>query len=215
MVMRSGVLMLLLGVPFFCQAQDVMTEGELFFGRGVEPRRKTVDVTVGTTFPVSHPGLKEFWMQGPAGGVCFLFKASETTRLGLGGEASLFSFRLGAFARAFPQADIQESLIATVYLYIALRHDLMPRARLSPFVGAEIGVIRSTGAEYKPVIDDVRRTYYDIPNIARLAGSVSLGVDYFIFKVIALQMQARVAYVLNDPNIGMLVSTQAGFKFAL
>ncbi|MBP1691990.1 MAG: hypothetical protein H6Q32_1342, partial [Bacteroidetes bacterium] len=176
---------------------------------------KTVDVTFGITFPLSHTGLKEFWMQGPSGNVCFLFKASETTRLGIGGEAALFSFRRGTFQLTFPEAELQESVLSTVHLYIALRHYLMPRARMSPFFGAELGVLRSTGAEYKPVIDGVRRTYYDIPDIARLTGSVSAGLDYYIFRLISLQVQGRAVFVANDPNIGTLFTAHAGFKFAL
>lgn len=215
MTMRSLVLLVLLGMPVFCHAQDTLNADDRFFGRGFEPRGKTVDVTLGATFPISHAGLKEFWMLGPSGGVCFLFKATEQMRLGIGGEASLFSFRRGTFQRAFPEAEIQESLLSTVYLYIALRHYMAPRDRLSPFVGAEIGVLRSTGAEYKPVIDGVRRTYYDVPDIARLTGSVSAGLDYYIFRVIAVQVQGRAVYVVNDPNIGVLLTAHAGLKFAM
>jgi hypothetical protein len=215
MTKRSVLFLTLWMVPLLSLAQSTLTSDEQFFGLGVEPRKKTVDVMFGTTLPVSHQGLKEFWMQGPAGDVCFLFRASEHMRLGLGLQASLFSFRLGAFAQAFPEAEKQISNLSTVYIYIALRHYMNPRERFSPFVGAQIGILRSTGVEYKAVIDGVRRIYYDIPDISRLAGAVSAGADYFIFRFIALQLQGQAVYVLNDPNIGILISVQAGLKFVL
>jgi hypothetical protein len=209
------LLMAALGVSLVCRAQSVPTEAERFFGAGFEPRAKTVDVTFGLTVPASHQGLKEFWMQGPSGSVCFLFKATESLRLGVGGEAALFSFRRGTFQQTFPEAELQETVLSTVHLYIALRHYLMPRARMSPFFGAELGVLRSTGAEYKHVVDGVRRTYYDIPDIARLTGSLSAGIDYFIFRFISVQIQGRVAFVVHDPNIGTLLTAHGGFKFVL
>jgi hypothetical protein len=215
MTRKSVLLLTLWMVPVVCVAQSTLTSDEEFFGRDVEPRRKTVDVTFGTTFPASHQGMKEFWMQGPAGNVCFLFKTNERTRFGLGLEASLYSFRIGTFVMTFPGVEKQISNLSTLYLYIALRHYGFPRERFSPFIGAELGVLRSTGVEYKAVVDGVRKTYYDIPGIARMAGSVSTGLDFYVYQLIALQLQGRATYVLNDPNIGLLVSAQAGLKYVL
>jgi hypothetical protein len=179
------------------------------------PRDKTIEVVGGITLPLSHAGLTDFWLRGPSLGATFLVRANYNIKFGVGGEAALFSFRRGAFALAYPGIVTQARNLATVYLYIAVRNYLKPSVRMTPFIGAEIGVLRTTGAEYKDFVAGVRNTYYEIPGMSHLASSVSAGVDYYIFRRTALQIHGRALYVFNDPNTGLLFTVHAGVKIAL
>jgi hypothetical protein len=179
------------------------------------PRDRTVEFTGGVTVPLSHQALKEFWTRGPSAGVLFLGRATSYVKFGIGGEASLFSFRRGMFALAYPGVTTQAKNLATVYLYLALRNYLKPGLRMSPYVGLDVGVLRVTGAEYKEIINGVRATYYEIPGMSRLAGSVSLGGDYYLSRRVALLLQSRALYVFNDPNTGFLLSAHAGVRLTL
>jgi hypothetical protein len=179
------------------------------------PRDRTVEITGGVTVPLSHEALKQFWTRGPSAEILFLGRASYNVKFGIGGEVSLLSFRRGIFALAYPDVATQVKHLATVYLYLAIRSYLKPGLRLSPYVGFDVGVLRVTGAEYKEIINGVRFTYYDIPGISRLAGSVSLGGDYYLSRRIALLVHGRAMHVFNDPNVGFLLSFHAGVKFTI
>ncbi len=212
---RPLLLTILLCVQVAGFAQDSAKVHEQRFRVLYSPRNKSIEITGGATFPMSHSALTDFWTRGPSGGACFLFRANDVMRVGVGAEVALFSFRRGAFAEAFPGVPVQVSNLTTVHIFLAVRNYLRPSVRLSPFFGAEAGVLRVTGAEYKEIIGGVRHTYYEIPGMSHLTGSVSAGLDYYISRRVALQMQGRAIFVINDPETGLLLTAHAGMKFAL
>lgn len=210
----------LLLIVFLCMqvagfAQESAKVQEKGFHLLYSPRDKTIEITGGATFPMSHSALTDFWTRGPSGGACFLFRANDVMRVGVGAEVAYFSFRRGAFAEAYPGVPLQVSHLTTVHIFLAVRNYLRPGLRLSPFFGAEVGVLRVTGAEYKEIIGGVRHTYYEIPGMSHLTGSVSAGLDFYISRRVALQLQGRAVYVVNDPETGLLLTAHAGVKFAL
>ncbi len=213
--LRPILLIVLVGVPLWGVAQPVSQDQEPVPRIVYSPRDRTLEISGGMTLPLSHAGLKEFWLRGPSVGVGFLFRANDLIRYGIGGEVAQFSFRRGAFAERFPDVIQQVTHLTGVYLFLALRNYLRPGLRMSPFIGAEVGILRMTGAEYKAVINGVRRTYYEIPAMSHLAASVSAGLDYYVSRTIALQVQGRVMYVFNDPDTGLLVAIHAGVRFSL
>ena len=213
---RKILTLVILLIPAIAlQAQTTAGGKSDIFRTLYAPRDRTVEITGGVTVPLSHLALKQFWTRGPSAGVLFLGRATYNVKFGIGGEASLFSFRRGMFALAYPGVTTQAKDLATVYVYLAIRNYLNPGLRLSPYVGLDVGVLRVTGAEYKEIINDVRFTYYDIPGMSRLAGSVSMGGDYFLSRRIALLLHGRAMYVVNDPNVGFLLSFHAGVNFTL
>lgn len=213
--LKSILLIVMLGLPLCGVAQLSREDREEIPRIVYSPRDRTLEITGGMTVPLSHAGLKEFWMRGPSGGVEFLFRANDLVRFGVGSEVALFSFRRGAFAEKFPDVIPQVTHLTGVYLFLAVRNYVRPGLRMSPFFGAEVGVLRMTGAEYKAILNGVRRTYYEIPAMSHLAGSVSAGLDYYVSRTIALQVQGRAMYVFNDPDTGLLVTTHAGVRFSL
>jgi len=212
---RRSLLIMLLVAPVAVFAQDSIRVHEEGFHLLYAPRDKTIEITGGATFPMSHAALTDFWMRGPSLNTCFLFKANAVIRFGVGAEVAQFSFRRGAFAEAFPGVAVQVKHLTTVHIFLAVRNYLRPSVRMSPFFGAEVGVFRATGAEYKEVINGVRHTYYEIPGMSHLAGAVLAGIDYYVSRRIAVQLQCRAVYVVNDPDTGMLLTAHAGMKFTL
>jgi|WetSurMetagenome_2_1015567.scaffolds.fasta_scaffold64064_3 hypothetical protein len=216
MVRTPGQLLLivLLCVPVAGLSQDSAKVQEDAFRLLYAPRDRTIELTVGITFPMSHAALTSFWLRGPSMGACFLFKANDVIRFGVGAEVDYFSFRRGTFQETFPGVPLQVQHLATVHVYLAVRNYLRPSLRMTPFFGAEIGVLRVTGAEYKIISGGVRHTYYEIPGMSHLAGGVSAGLDYYVNRQVAVQLQGRAVYVFNDPDTGILVTAHAGVKFA-
>lgn len=207
------IMMMGLAAPGY--AQTSTSEQKEIYRLTYSPRDRTIEFTGGATLPMSHAALTEFWMQGPSLRICGMIKANERTRVGLGVEAAHLSFRRGTFAATYPGVPVQTKHLSSVYIFLGVRNYLRPSVRLTPFIGAEIGVLRWTGAEYKEVIDGVRYTYYEIPGMAHLAGSVSAGVDYFVFRRVALQFDGRALFVLNNAETGLLLTSHIGLKYAL
>jgi len=212
---RQFLLIMLVCAPVAGFAQDSPRVHEEGFHLLYAPRDKTIEITGGATFPMSHSALTDFWMRGPSLSTCFLFKANDGIRFGVGAEVAHLSFRRGAFEVAFPGVPLQVKHLTTVHIFLAVRNYLRPSVRLSPFFGAEVGVLRVTGAEYKAVIGGVRHTYYEIPGMSHLAGAVVAGIDYYVSRRIAVQLQGRAVYVVNDPETGILLTAHAGMKFTL
>jgi outer membrane protein W len=82
-------------------------------------------------------------------------------------------------------------------------------------VGAQVGFARLTGAEQKAVVNGVLITYYEIPGTAHLTLGASAGMDYYVSRRIAVQLDLRGMYMNNDPDLGIAVSVQLGAKFSL
>jgi hypothetical protein len=217
MVRRFSTLLIVffLGAQVLCYSQAATGANRPQTVRQYPLRDKTFELMGGMTFPMSHSGLTSFWMRGPSVAAALYFKANDRIRIGAGFEAAVFSFRRGTFAQSYPGVAVQARDLASTYLYIAARNYLQPRWTITPFFGGEIGVVRLSGAEYKEIVNGVRRTYYEIPGIAHLAASGSAGLDFYLARFVALQVVGRVMYVVHDPDMGVLMAVYAGLKFAL
>lgn len=187
---------------------------ESIFRLVYSPRDKTIEILGGMTLPLSHDGITDFWLRGPAVNVCLMVPATGNFRVGIGVEAALFSFRRGAFTQRYTGVTPEAKDLGLLHVYLAFRNYIRPGLRFSPYIGAEVGFARLTGAEQKEVINGVLTTYYDIPGIARLTFGASAGIDYYISRRIALQLDIRGMYMNNDPDLGIAASVQLGAKFS-
>ena len=71
-----------------------------------------------------------------------------------------------------------------VNVFLSMRRYFQPTLRTSPFVGAEVGFTRISGAEYKEIVNGVRVTYYEIPGALRLTASAVLGLDHYLSRTV-------------------------------
>jgi hypothetical protein len=179
------------------------------------PRERTIEIWGGMSHPFNHRAFKRYWMRGPAGGFAMYFRASDHVKIGFGAEASLFSFRAGNFQVWNPTVPVQVKDIVALNVFLSMRRYFQPALRTSPFIGVEVGFTRITGAEYKDVIDAVRVTYYDVPGSFRLTASGCVGIDHYLSRRLAIQAEAHLTYLHNDPNLGLFIGGRAGLKFTL
>jgi hypothetical protein len=211
----ASLIVLLLGAHVMCYSQTATGASRPLLNRTIPVRDQTFEIMGGMTFPMSHNGITSFWLRGPSVGAAVYFKATDRVRIGAGLATAVFSFRRGAFAQTYPNVTVQARDLVSIYLYIASRSYLQPRWRVTPFFGGEIGVVRCSGVEYKGFVNGVRRTYYEIPGMAHLAASGSAGLDFYFARYVAVQVEGRAMYVVNDPDTGVLIAVHAGLKFAL
>jgi hypothetical protein len=179
------------------------------------PRQRTLEVWGGIGHPFNYGSFKRFWMRGPAAGFALYLRATDEVKIGFGSEATLFSFREGNFAKYYPTVPAQVKDIAALNVFLALRRYFRPAMRWSPWIGGEVGFTRISGAEYKEIVNAVRVTYYEVPAAYRLTGTLTTGVDYFVSRRIAVQMEARLSYLHNDESLGLAIGVRGGVKFTL
>jgi hypothetical protein len=179
------------------------------------PRDRTIEIFGGAGLPMTHPSFTRYWLRGPSAGMSLLFRASEHIKLGFGAEATLFSFRRGNFFAQNPGVPVQAKDMVFVNVYLLMRRYFQPTLRTSPYVGAELGFLRISGAEYKEIVNGVRVTYYDIPGALRLTASAVLGVDQYLSRRLAIQVDVRATYIHNDPSVGLILGGRGGLKLTL
>ena len=169
----------------------------------------------GVSVPVSKKGLTEFWNYGPGFSIGFLKHIKDTTHaavhaFGAGLDVSIFRFKTPEFQKRFPSVELRAKNIALIHAYLRWKYLLYRTQRLSPFVGASIGIAQTTGATYKDVIASVRVTYYDVPARTRLTLGIQGGVAYSFSPSFALEAEGSWYYIHNDPNIGLGFSLRLG-----
>ncbi|MBP1658300.1 MAG: hypothetical protein H6Q31_2901 [Bacteroidetes bacterium] len=179
------------------------------------PRDNTLEVWACMGTPLSHQSFKEFWQPGPGIGIGLMSRMSENIKIGFGVDGTLYSFRRGAFAARYPGVPVTVRHQTLVQLYLLMRNYFLPGQRFSPFLGADLGFARISGAENKEVINGVRKTYYEIPGTTRLTLSGNAGADYFFTREFAIQADVRAVYLHNDPNVGLFLYFRFGVKFKL
>ncbi|MCC6397322.1 MAG: hypothetical protein IT282_09905 [Bacteroidetes bacterium] len=178
-------------------------------------RDNTLEVWGGLATPATHESFTDFWKRGPSVGLGMMSRLSENLKLGVGVEATLFSFRQGAFADRFPGIPVPAKDQTLVYIFLFARNYFEPGQRFSPYLGGCVGFSRISGAESEEVINGVRKTYYEIPGISRLTVGVSVGADYYFFLRFAVQGEVRAVYLHNDPNLGLVMTFRGGVKFKI
>ena len=221
-MVRSILAALLLGVtaltvlPVSVRAQPTQQSATRAQLRQIYlPRERTLEIWGGLGHPFNHRAFKRYWMRGPSAGFSMHFRASEHVKIGFGAEATLFSFKAGNFQVWNPTVPVQIKDIVTVNVFLSMRRYFQPSSRTSPFIGMEVGFTRITGAEYKDFVNAVRVTYYDVPGAFRLTGSATVGIDHYLSRKVALQAEAHLTYLHNDPNLSLFLGGRAGLKFTL
>ena len=208
------VLAFVLVIPWMRGQCQTKADGSVF-RLAYTPRDKTIEILGGMTLPLSHDGITDFWLRGPSANVCLMVRMKDNFKVGIGAEAALFTFRLGAFNERYPGVTPEAKNLGLLHVYLAFRNYIRPSLRFSPYIGAQVGFARLTGAEQKEVINGVLITYYDIPGTTRLTFGASAGIDYYISRTTAVQLDIRGMYMNNDPNLGITASVQLGAKFSL
>lgn len=179
------------------------------------PRERTIEIWGGMGHPFNHRSFKRYWMRGPSAGFSMHFRASEHVKIGFGAEATLFSFKAGNFQLWNPTVPVQIKDIVAINVFLSMRRYFQPYSKTSPFIGLEVGFTRVTGAEYKDFVNAVRVTYYDVPGAFRLSGSATVGIDHYLSRKVAVQAEAHLTYLHNDPNLSLFIGGRAGLKFTL
>ena len=88
-----------------CRGQCQTDEARPPFRLVYAPRDKTIESPRRDDASRSrHEGITDFWLRGPGVNVCLMVRMKDNFKVGIGGEAALFSFRLGAFQPALPRA---------------------------------------------------------------------------------------------------------------
>ena len=169
----------------------------------------------GVSVPVSKKALTEFWNYGAGFSLGFLKHIRDSSHaavhaLGVGLDVSILRFKAADFQTRFPSVELRAKNMAFVHAYLRWKYLLHRTKRLSPFVGATIGIAQLTGATYREVIDSVRVTYYDIPSRTRLALGIQGGVAFAFSPSFAVEAEGSWYYVHNDPNIGLGFSLRLG-----
>ncbi len=178
-------------------------------------RRPSLIILFGIAEPLSRDGLTDFWLRGPVGSAAFTVDVSRFMALGVGVDVSVFYFDMQAFSERYPDVPTHVREIGIIDVYLLMRFAFRPGMVLSPYVTVTIGASHSTGATYKKEDPLPRQIYYDVPRSTRLAMGLAAGADIVVARWLTFVLEAKLSYVHNDPNIGLLASLRVGFRFRL
>ncbi len=206
MLKRSAVTVAVLMAAMQCAAQNLALPPS-------PVRSHSISVLGGWSWPVSHDGLTSYWGAGPSASMEFLKAVNRTVSFGFDLEGSAYWFRGPAFAAAYPNLPFRNPPLAQIVAGVIGRFTLAPGKKLTPYLGAMIGISHVTGAEYRQQTDSGRVTYYYIPFQTRLAGSVYAGLEYHISRSLAFDAEARALYVNDDPDVGVTAVVRGGLRF--
>ncbi|HET6272207.1 MAG TPA: hypothetical protein VFG32_04455 [Bacteroidota bacterium] len=178
-------------------------------------RKQSLIISFGAGIPQSRNGLTSFWEMGPSISVKFMVNVNRALAFGMGLDLAYLKFNEQSFQSELPGIPVRSKDITLGMLSLAMKYSLLPSMRVSPFVGATLGATRLTGAVYKETVDSVLVTYYNIPGRTRLTFGLTAGVDIYLVRWLALQMEAKTSYVHNDPNLGFTSFLRAGIRLSL
>jgi hypothetical protein len=176
-------------------------------------RKYSIRVKGGVTWVLSRPSLTTYWNFGPAGSFEIAGNINRHLSLGLGVDVSAYWFRAGMFSTRYPGVPLENKPVAHLTVGMVARYELFPGRQLGSFVGLSVGASRLTEAVYQRVIDSVRVTYFSIPGRMRLAVGLHAGTDFMINRWIAIEGEARLLFVHNDPDIGAAFTVRTGVKY--
>ena len=177
--------------------------------------RPTISITGGIGYPLSRSGLTQYWGGGPCGTITFTIPVDRAIAFGIGLDGALLKFDAPGFSAAHPGIAVRAKDLGYLSAYLAWRYTPFSRYRFAPYIGANIGASRFTGATYREVVNGVRQTYYFIPGIARLTIGVLGGLDVVLARSITFALEAKMTYVHNDPNAGLGLLMSGGIRVAL
>lgn len=178
-------------------------------------KKQSLTISFGAGIPQSRNGLTSFWEMGPSISVKFMVNVNRALAFGMGLDLAYLKFNEQSFQSEIPGIPVRSKDITLGVLSLAMKYSLLPSMRVSPFVGATLGATRLTEAVYKETVDSVLVTYYNIPRGTRLTFGLTAGVDIYVVRWLALQIEAETSYVHNDPNLGFASFLRGGIRFSL
>jgi hypothetical protein len=176
-------------------------------------QRSSFRIMGGFEWPQSHAGFTELWSPGPNIDLQYLAGVSRGTWLGIGVDASAYWFRLTRFGTAYPGVATKNIPVAHLFAGIVLRRDFTPGKRFGVYGGVESGLMLVTPAENYDDSVVPRKTYFRIPQSVHLGLGAFVGLEYAINRRLALDLEPRVLYAYNNPDVGLIAAARAGLRF--
>jgi hypothetical protein len=178
--------------------------------------KNSITISGGWTVPLSHAPIREFWKPGASAALAMYVNVNRLVALGIGAEAAYFVFDKPAFDSRYP-GDAQHPLdVGNLHLFLAWKYTGRLGTVISPTIGATVGVSKMTKAVYRVRTGaGVRKTYYEIPGMARATLGGTAGVEIAMNRGVSLAVEGRVQYVHNDPQTGILAGGRLGLRFNL
>ena len=194
-----------------------LSQSELGGGSTMPPayNRQTLTISFGAGIPQSRDGLTEFWNMGPNGSARFMVQVSKPVAMGIGVHLALLKFNESLFRLAHPAIPVRSKDIVLSNVYLAMKCTLTPSMRLSPYLGMAIGTTHVSEAVYREVVDSVQVRYYNILARTQLTVGVMVGVDVYIARWIAFELEAETSYVHHSVDLGLASYARGGFRFTL
>ncbi len=175
--------------------------------------KHSIVVAGGVMTPVSHISLKRFWNMGPAASVTIFTNVNRYVSFGAGAEATTLSFNDGAFQERYPGVTPHPLWTVNVHLFVAWKYTGRLGRVVSPTFSASVGGSKMTKAVYEERIAGVRTTYYNLPGRMRLTVGLTPGVEFSIHRGLAMAVEGRALYLLNDPEAGLLAGGRFGLRW--
>jgi len=178
--------------------------------------RPTLIVLGGVAQPVSRESVTEFWLRGPTASLAFTIDVQRWLAMGLEVSGAQFYFDKMAFGTRYPGVANEGQNAGMIDAFLLMKIMFNPRMIFSPYLTVSLGATHWTGASAKEEIPGQPRViYYDIPRKTRLAGALTLGTDVVLSSWFALVLEARVASVFNDPELGVTGALRGGVRLRL
>jgi hypothetical protein len=181
---------------------------------GVPVLHHALVITGGTMTPVSHDGVRAFWKHGPTVSAAFLVNVDRSFAMGLALDVTRLPFDRSAFAETYPGVAAEGDAIILTTLSVMAKASLLPSMRSCPFVTASVGASRMTEELHRLVIDGARVTYFNVGGTMRLTFGLSAGVDIYLARWFALEVEAKGWYVHNDPDLGLAAAARGGVRLS-
>ena len=184
-------------------------------------RMRSIALTVGAISPRSKRDLTGLWGGGPSGSIVFMVNVNRMLSLGVGLDASVLQFRDDAAQTRFsdrstyPDSAYPATSIRLFNIFMAWKFAPLPQGRFSPYVAADIGAVLRSDASYRPVVDEIRYTYYSIPGRTRLSIGGGVGVDMGVSRTVAIELELRAKYLQQDPAFGVCAVVRGGVRISV
>jgi opacity protein-like surface antigen len=176
-------------------------------------QRTSLRIMGGYEWPQGHAGFTEYWQPGPNADVQFLVGVSRGTWLGVDVDVSAYWFRAGKFAAQYPGVASQNKPVAHSFAGIVVRRDFTPGRRLGVYGGIESGLVLVTPAEHYADIAGVRKVYFRIPQSIHLGLGAFVGLEYLVNRRLGIDLEPRILYVHDNPDVGLVAAARAGLRF--
>ena len=196
----------------FAQNVRVPAQGT---SRTIPLPRGAITISGGLMVPLAHALVTDLWKPGPAASIAAYRTVNRLVSLGFGAEAAMFGFDDAGFALKYPGVTPHPLSVGYLHFYVGWRFQMRSGTGVIPTLGATVGASKLTKALHQERISGVRTTYYDIPGRFRLTGGGTVGLDFPLSRLVALSLEGRALYLMNDPDASVLVGGRLGLRFSL